>query len=391
MRRGERSVGGAAIVVALVSGCVVAFVPPAGAAPAWTTVPSPSRLGSSGFTGVSCSSPTFCVAVGSYAASKGSVRTLVERWDGRRWSIVGSPNPSGAADSSLNSVSCTSPTHCFAVGTWYRDPAKAGEPLIERYSTVENVLKWRVVPSPHPSFAADGSLRGVWCTSATNCHAVGSYSPKNTSFRSEALAERWNGTRWAPVASPKSGAVFSGLDGVTCTSARNCFAVGYFYNGGAASGPARILRWGLPGPAWREVNAPGSGSLMSVSCASPTYCVAVGSYSIIGSTLAVIEEYSKVNDVQQWRMVSGNGPPAYVGGLSGVSCSSPTFCIAVGSRGDGGTLLEQWDGSQWSTVTNSPPKQSRLAGVTCTSDTNCFAVGAYTWFNTQRTFVKRYT
>ena len=69
--------------------------------------------------GVSCTSATSCVAVGS-AAQYGShseiLRTLVESWNGTTWAVTPSPNKPGPQDlSSLAAVSCTA-DHCAAVG-----------------------------------------------------------------------------------------------------------------------------------------------------------------------------------------------------------------------------------------------------------------------------------
>ena len=74
------------------------------------------------------------------------------------------------------------------------------------------------------------SANGVSCTSATNCFAVGATGqPFGPSYT---LVERWNGTRWAIVRSAKpTGATSSALYGVSCISTRSCFAVGYSSEG----------------------------------------------------------------------------------------------------------------------------------------------------------------
>ncbi len=71
--------------------------------------------------GVSCPRPGRCVAVGASGLGQivtppGNLTTLVQSWDGSHWSLVTSPNPSGAADAHLNAVACPDPTNCFAVG-----------------------------------------------------------------------------------------------------------------------------------------------------------------------------------------------------------------------------------------------------------------------------------
>ena len=52
---------------------------------------------SSQLNGVSCVNATTCFAVGeSLGTAGGQGKTLVERWNGKIWSIVASPNPAGS-------------------------------------------------------------------------------------------------------------------------------------------------------------------------------------------------------------------------------------------------------------------------------------------------------
>ena len=73
---------------------------------------------------MSCTSATGCTAVGNYgihaicplALGTCTARALIERWNGRRWSIQQTPQPAGATQSDLSGVSCASGTSCTAVG-----------------------------------------------------------------------------------------------------------------------------------------------------------------------------------------------------------------------------------------------------------------------------------
>jgi len=91
------------------------------------TQPKP-RNGLDSLTGVSCTSSTYCAAVGWYAPNSYTLgHTLIEAWDGTTWSIEPSPDPSNAGDI-LNGVSCTSPTSCMASGS-----KTTGRTLIESW------------------------------------------------------------------------------------------------------------------------------------------------------------------------------------------------------------------------------------------------------------------
>ena len=74
--------------------------------------------------GVSCASAKSCVAVGYSGGSAGSIgaaQSLVEQWNGKRWSIVASPNPTGSVETRLFGVSCPNAADCNAVGGYDTD------------------------------------------------------------------------------------------------------------------------------------------------------------------------------------------------------------------------------------------------------------------------------
>ena len=81
---------------------------------------------------------TSCNAVGEYFLSDSTAKTLVEHWNGTTWSIVTSPNPTGATNPVLSSVSCPTTTNCNAVGNDQinSNPAHVGRAL-ERHDLVD--------------------------------------------------------------------------------------------------------------------------------------------------------------------------------------------------------------------------------------------------------------
>ena len=81
--------------------------------------------------GVSCLSETDCFTVGYGDDSSGTEQTLIERWNGTNWSIMSSPNE-GAGDNQLNGVTCLSPTSCLAVGST-ADAGGSEQTLIETW------------------------------------------------------------------------------------------------------------------------------------------------------------------------------------------------------------------------------------------------------------------
>ena len=120
------------------------------------------------------------------------------------WSVVPSPNEGPAPQSSqLFSVSCSSATTCMAVGT-YRSRRSPGSVLAESWDG----KAWSIVPSPNVAAGERDVLNGVSCTSADRCFAVGAYFISLGAKQSDltrALAGSWDGERWAIVPSPYVG------------------------------------------------------------------------------------------------------------------------------------------------------------------------------------------
>ncbi len=75
------------------------------------------------------------------------------------------------------------------------------------------------------------TLNAVSCTSPTPCMAVGG----TATDRSATLAERWNGSSWAVLPTPRGiqcgGDLCDILNAVSCTSANTCIAVGSLGDG----------------------------------------------------------------------------------------------------------------------------------------------------------------
>ena len=145
---------------------------------------------------LSCTSITACIAVGNYENSSDDVLVLTEIWNGTAWSIASTPVPTGATDSYLDGVSCTSPTACTATGG-YTDGSGTGETLAEEW----NGTAWSVQSTPNPAGATFGGLFEVACTSPSACMAVGTWQHNSKTY--DTLAESWNGSLWKMQANPQ--------------------------------------------------------------------------------------------------------------------------------------------------------------------------------------------
>jgi hypothetical protein len=364
---------------------IMAFSVPAAAAGAWKIVPSPNPTGArqTYLDGVSCVGPTYvrCFAVGSYIDAQGVVRTLTEWWNGVSWKIVASPNRAGAISNTLVAVSCTTVTSCFAVGNSQATPTSPALTLIERW----NGSTWAIVPTPNVLQATGNFLHGISCLGLNVCFAVGDY--KSAGTYGSTLIERWNGSTWSIVPSPnKAGAVLNTLSGVSCTFdslGLRCFAVGNWSTSKSGS-PYFTLTERWTGSGWVVVASPNVGgqyksALNGVSCTSPSSCIAVGVWEHSpGASLA--ERWNG----STWTIVPVANPAGWTfSRLNAVSCVSATNCFAVGSwksgTAPGATLITHWNGTGWTVVTSPNPTGSlgsALAGVACVG-AKCTAAGTY--------------
>jgi hypothetical protein len=184
----------------------------------WSVAPSADASGAStddALSAVSCTSATFCVAVGAASHQKTS-RTLVEQCSGKSWVVVPSPNPT--AVSVLTAGSCATTTSCTAVG-YQRTPYKG---FVEQWNGKSWALASARVPTAGITF-----LWGVACPTATTCFAVGRHTlPPGTTGPTSTLVLRWDGRHWSVPAGSETDGVE--LEAIACRSATNCELVGAY-------------------------------------------------------------------------------------------------------------------------------------------------------------------
>jgi hypothetical protein len=326
----------------------------------------PAGSTSSSMGGVSCPVSGTCTAVGSFDNAISDSFTLAERLNGTRWSIQASPTAVSVAPSVLSGVACPMSAACIAVGSSFGSLT-----LAERWDGTT----WSIKPTPNVALQG-GVLSAVSCSDATTCTAVGHSVDGNTGIL-HPLAERWNGSDWTIQATNDLRGSSSALSGVSCPSATSCMAVGSFENASLVRVPL-AERW--DGTAWSLVatpRVPGTSELTGVACSSPTACIAVGRSK--NKTLA-----ERWNGTAWSVLTTPNPPNATASVLAGVSCTAPTACTAVGKSTNASgttTLAERWNGSAWSIESTPNPAGARvsaLAGVSCMAATACTAVGSST-------------
>jgi hypothetical protein len=170
------------------------------------------------------------------------------------------------------------------------------------------------------------------------------------------------------------------LNAVRCASTSSCLAVG-----GDSAGLLvdRLVgsTWSMmpvPTPLTPHKFAPGFSGL---SCTGPSSCTAVGS-NACGGPLA--ERFNGTAWSVQ-RLALNRKVTACGGSLTDVSCYSDQFCVAVG-----GTIVEQWNGRRWQILPTPHASRIRITSVSCRAPNGCAAGGGWAggsllaWWNGRR-------
>ena len=356
-------------------------------------------VAAAGMTAVSCVGDSFCMAVGSYSDPSGTVRPLVEKWDGQAWHVV------SLLTGEMRSVSCVSASFCMAAGSgaaiW--DGARwhlmRGSPGGEQVSCSRR--SFCMVASPHgaarwngktwhrlplhvacesePCTQPDAFMSALRCTSRSFCMAVGYRSiGAGDGLTTGAWGEVWNGARWAEISVPyfyNTNGDASGLTSMSCTSSSFCLAVG----------PLNLqVRW--DGTAWTALNsaADDNSNVPEVSCVSRDHCYLLDYLLPIGAGPQLTFE-SWINGTLRTLRVPSAPADASIS-LAALACGGVTVraCTVVGGYSvpvDGAnmTLAERWAGGHWVVERTPTPGDlfEGLSGVSCLGASFCVAVGSY--------------
>jgi hypothetical protein len=367
--------------VPLVLALLAVLVGPAASATTaagWVIQPSPNPDGATAsvLSAVSCASDGTCMAVGNYNGNGRGSLPFSERWDGSTWSIVTMP---GVEETLPVSVSCPDPSLCIAVGY-----SVVGS-VVATVSEEWDGSVWTTLTTPAP--APWTELTGVSCSSTTHCTAVGGEIPSGVDSQEQPLAMTWNGTVWTIVPTPNPHAENgSALTGVSCASADSCEATG-IYAYADVDQLFFALRWdGLTWSVQRQPNPKGNflNAENGVSCSTTTICKSAGTWQDISGRIRGLAESW---DGSAWTPDKVPHPVGFgTMNLDAISCASATSCATVGdwSTSASGvpslTFAEGWDGTGWRIQPTETPSGALLAslnGVSCLSATSCVAVGSW--------------
>jgi hypothetical protein len=316
-------------------------------------LPDPARLGNQGssITAISCPSAGNCAALGADSSSLFILDEVNGSW-GDPLAVPGLASLGAASDGEVDSLSCPDMGDCTAIGTVIGSGgAQAAFMVTETGGT------WR--DATLVAGVAALSTLGSWgavvsCPAAGNCTAIGGYEPARLDWLVW-VADEVNGS-WgsaqqlaAPATTLRATALLS------CATPGNCAVEGNYDDAGL---PHAFVANDVNG-AWQPSrDVPGLSGVESgadaISCAAPGDCAATGSYQVSGRN----QEYAtdEVNGI--WGTAGAiPGVPAAAPEITGLSCTAPGYCTAVGDLVDGRSLVSEANGTA-TTVTVGAAKVS---------------------------------
>ncbi len=212
----------------------------------WSFVPADQVSINNVLDGVAVVSTNDVWAVGSKEVAGGSRdHSLIEHWDGTRWSAVPIPDPSGG--DFLHKVAVVSANDVWAVGTYA--PNLQTLPLAMHW----NGRRWTQFPVPaHPTLST--VLTDVVALASNDVWAVGSAFDPTIPSRSNTFIVHWDGRVWTRVISRDTGRFNAdGFSTVTAVAPNDIWAVGNYVDNGE-----KTLTEHWNGTAWSIIPAPPS-------------------------------------------------------------------------------------------------------------------------------------
>jgi hypothetical protein len=252
----------------------------------WTIVNSPNPGSPSRLWGLTCVNASSCLAVGDYYPNGTNAQALIEQYNGTSWVVVAS----NLGYAFFTDVSCLSVLDCWAVGaSSYGSPYGPCAPSTTGCTVIEHNTGngWVLVPSPN--IGSDPVLRSVTCSSASGCWAVG--EDVSTRRIVQVLTEHYDGSAWTVVATPHPS--YGGLLDVSCVGTTDCWAVGYRNDRGSGGRVHHTLIEHHIAGGWVIVANPlDNAELDGITCVTARDCWAVGAHSAYPSQTTLVEQYS---------------------------------------------------------------------------------------------------
>jgi hypothetical protein len=379
------ALGGVAVPAAALAG------PASGVRPAISGRPADDGPITTGTPIVSCVLATDCLgAEASSSLTDGgpTVSTRVERWDGSSWKRLGVTLPAGARSVDLNGISCRGAKSCLVVGDYYTSTSESAPdyPLALIYNGT-SLRPTSPVPTPK---GLDGvTLDGVSCTTATHCVAVGTANGYTKSSQAElevAMIETWDGAKWTlHNVTASSASSMLQVAGVSCATGSFCVLDGDSFT--VSSNSATIGTWlaAWNGKTLTRMKSPVAMLPTAVSCATVSNCAVTGiNPDIASSAAATTISSTEIWNGKAWRAAPVSWPKGTGESMTfALSCYAARTCEMVGLDGPAAENSEDAVAVAFTGIASkrqavpAPAKgdSTVLTGVSCLPSGTCVAVG----------------
>jgi hypothetical protein len=328
----------------------------------------------------SCVKAGDCVAGGWYTDTQDSQQAMVVTETAGHWkralelALPGNANPVPFA--SVSAVYCPAIGYCTAAGNYNGSTRQQG------FIATERAGKWataiQVTPPANSAAKPVFSLGDIVCTARGYCVATGSYLDHSHTYEPMVVAEAAGTWKRAVEVKPPSQTYGAGLVSIACPNAGNCSAVG---GSEQRSGANQLFAVSETAGHWRPttiislptgVTSLLQDNLSGLACTHPGNCVAVGSYQDLSGELhliAVNESHGSWQRATRITVLPAGASSHQFPVIGPVACISAGSCVAVGhfnpSHGGSTAMAELESAGSWSKATTiQPPRNTEPKGNT---------------------------
>lgn len=285
-------------------------------------------------TDLSCPAAGDCSAIGTVEPKGQRVQAVVVDETNGVWSnaaFVELPEASKVIYSQLESIDCPSVGNCTAVGS---DEVVSKTP--QAIVVSESGGSWEAAQViQQPATSASATLASVACTGPGSCVAVGESKNASTEKKEAVAATQTNGI-WATavtVPQPADATPNGGLDSISCPSAGECAATGWYQSENAHSFAAMAAN--DVGGTWTSegIALPTDAEYVRlyVSCSTSGSCGASGFYyESFPVSQAITASYANGKWSPNAQLI-GSGAGSEYPYLDAPSCPASGSCVAVGA------------------------------------------------------------
>jgi hypothetical protein len=349
---------------------------------------------------VSCSSAGNCSAGGTYYDHADTWHAFVVTQTNGTWGKA--EETSGITNlhvhgkinwSEIDFLSCRSAGTCSAVGDYASNSQQELFVVSEKNGTWGPATELPGIAAL--SVGAGADVNGLSCSSAGDCAAGGDYTDARGNVQAFVVTETdgvWGAAQEVPgtAAVNKGGRAFT--ESVSCPSAGDCLAVGFYEDSGSGTHPfissQKNGTWGPITPVPGLASLPGGGlttpDLQWAWCASAGNCVALGSYVAKDGqhNFDLTEKNGTWSDAKKIRL----GARSIIA-ITSMACVSIGNCSAGGWYAGGGSrevfVITEKNGT-WGPSEQIPGSVALNRGgfadlysVSCGAAGDCTAGGAY--------------